>query len=94
MALNARPWDRTRNSRPEAILPRNAGQDSKEILIYESNLGLIHPGQMVRLLGHPYLGKRGQLVDLASSNQGFSATVRLEDGTDHLLPLTNLEFIG
>ena len=100
MALNARLWDRTGNTRPEAILPRNAGPESGEIPVYEPDLGLIHPGQEVRLLGHPYLGSRGRLVDLpgpsrfANGIQGFGATVRLEDGNDLLLPLTNLEFIG
>jgi len=100
MALNARPWDRTKITRPEAILPRNVNPDSGEILAYQPDLGLIHPGQMVRLLGHPHLGRRGRLVDLpgpsgfASGIQGIGATVRLEEGTDLLLPLTNLEFIG
>lgn len=100
MALDARSWDRTGNTRPEAILPRNASLDSGEIPIYQPDLGLIHPGQQVRLLGHPYLGKRGKLVDLpgpsrfANGIQGFGAKVRLEGGTEILLPLTNLEFIG
>lgn len=100
MALDARPWDRTRNTRPEAILPRNASLDKGEIPIYQPDLGLIHPGQQVRLLGHPYLGRRGWLVDLpgpsqfANGIQWSGAKVRLEDGTEILLPLTNLEFIG
>lgn len=100
MALDARPWDRTGNTRPEAILPRSRNVESGVIPIHQPDLGLIHPDQMVRLLGHPYLGRRGRLVDLpgpsrfASGIQGFGATVRLNDGTEILLPLTNLEFIG
>jgi hypothetical protein len=104
MALDASPWDRTSAQRPEAILPRvvspEADQEPLRAPAARSELGLIQPGQRVRITAWPYLGLRGSLVDLpglvefSHGIRGVGARVRLEDGKEILLPLTNLEFLA
>ena len=99
MVLDASSWDRVANIRPEAIIPQQTDTNLAELSLHSPQLGLIHPGQQVRLLGYPHLGKRARLIDLpglsrfANEIQSLGAKVRLDDGNEILLPLTNLEFL-
>ena len=97
VAVNAEPWDRIGNNRPEAVvsLPEGAAPE------IPTELAAFAIGQTVRVSSSPCKGMVGTLTNLP---QGFSllpsglraqvAEVRLSDGKIVQVPLANLEIIG
>jgi len=96
MALNAKPWDKYTGMRPEIIIP----QYSEETTLTAEVLGVIQPGQKVRVISPQVYGVYGILIDLPGIHKfpsgvlGLSATVLLENGSEDIVPLANLEFTG
>ena len=95
MGLNARPWDWYSGKRPEAVIPL----EPEEAPLATNQLGVIQPGQSVRVISPPVFGMRGTLVDIPGIRKfsngvlGLSATILLENGSESIFPLANLEFI-
>jgi len=97
VTINAEEWDRFTGKRPEVIIPLPAPEDMplpRETFTYES-------GQTIRALGSPYWGKIGRinrlLPDETQIPNGLmvrAAEVKLENGSDSIIPLSNLEVIA
>lgn len=94
-AVNAEAWDRYNNKRPEVVIPLPAASAPP----LAGDTAVFAPGQQVRVLRAPYMGKIGTLVNLRSSAvfpnglRAAAAEVRLEDGDSAVLPLANLEVL-
>ncbi len=77
----------------ELVLPGEAGQSSA---LFDKEITL-RVGSMVRLLGEPYLGSTGQVVELPERAERFAsgltakaAVVKRKDGTLIRVPVTNI----
>jgi len=77
----------------ELILPGEAGKNSA-LFDEEVSLGV---GSLVRLLGEPYLGSTGRVLELPDQPERFAsgltakvAVVKRQDGTLIRVPITNL----
>ena len=96
-AVNAEPWDRIRNMRPEVVITTPGGSNPEA----PTEIASFAIGQTVRVISPPYKSKIGTLTSLA---QGFSllpsglraqtAQVRISDEESIKIPLSNLEIIG
>lgn len=97
VAVNAEPWDRIGNSRPEAVISLPEGATPE----VPTELAMFAIGQTVRIVSPPYKSMVGTLTKLP---QGFSilpsglrapiAEVRLLGETPIQVPLADLEIIG
>ncbi len=97
VAVNAEPWNRIGNTRPEAVVSVPEGTFPEE----PTEMAAFAVGQTVRVVSSPYKGVVGTLTYL---KQGFSvlksgiqaqvAEVRLSNEESVEIPLANLEIIG
>jgi hypothetical protein len=97
VAVNAEPWDRIGNTRPEAVIVVPGGTNPE----IPTELASFAIGQTVRVICPPYKSRVGTLTNLA---QGFSllpsglraqtAEVRLSKEETIKVPLANLEIVG
>jgi len=97
VSVNAEPWNRMGNSRPEAVIDLPEGV-SPEVPTEHATFAI---GQTVRVVSPPYKSMVGTLTSLP---QGFAslpsglraqvAEVRLDGGQNIQIPLANLEVIG
>ena len=95
--VNAEPWDRIANRRPEVVITIPEGSN----LEAPTELAYFAIGQTVRVTSPPYKSKTGTLTNLA---RGFTllpsglraqiAEVRFLSGESVKIPLSNLEIIG
>lgn len=96
VAINAEPWDRFADRRPEVFIPLPSDgrisplRDTIEFA----------PDQRVRVVRAPQKSQIGTIVALLpgmqvfpSGVQGPAAQVRLENGEESVLPLANLEVL-
>lgn len=95
--LNAAPFDRYKNTRPEIIIPLPV----TERPIEPQSVVEFMPDQRVRVVGAPYKSQIGTLVSLPSGMQVFpnklraaAAEVSLTVGKTVVLPLANLEVLA
>lgn len=96
-SINAEPYDRYTGSRPEVVIPLpSTGKASPPPLPQA-----YAPQQQVRLLGAPYHGQMGVilqlipgLTSLPSGLRVQAADVRLESGSRVQVPLANLDVLG
>jgi hypothetical protein len=97
VAVNAEPWNRIGNTRPEAVVSVPEGTFAEE----PTEMAAFAIGQTVRVVSAPHKGRVGTLTYL---KQGFSvlpsgvqaqvADVRLSGEESVEIPLANLEIIG
>jgi hypothetical protein len=95
--VNAEPFDRFKNNRPEVIIPLPVQDEPEEPGDYLA-FGI---GQKIRMRRSPHAGMIGTITNLPD---GFSklesglrapaAEVKLENDTNVLVPLVNLEVVG
>lgn len=97
VSLNAEPWDRIGNTRPEVVISAEEGTYPE----VPSDLVNFSVGQTVRVVTPPYksiLGKLTSLpqgiVRLPSGLLAAAAEVSLLNGDTVQVPLANLEIIG
>lgn len=97
VALNAEPWDRIGDSRPE-IMVSAVERSSGQVVPDGAAFGV---GQTVRVVSSSHKGKVGRLISLPmgltvlpSGLRAQSAQVRLSDDDTIQVPLANLEVIG
>lgn len=97
VSVNASAWDKRSSSRPEVIIPLPAASGKEPAPIPE----FFSPGQNVRILVSAEAGQVGKLVTLRQDQPAFpsgirapAAVVRLENGTQVLIPLANLEVVA
>jgi len=96
VAVNAEPWNRISNTRPEVVISAPEGAFPE----ITAEMALFAVGQTVRAVSAPYKSTLGTLTNL---HQGLSilpsglrvqsAEVRLMNGDTVQIPLTNLEII-
>lgn len=94
--LNAEPIDRQTGAHPEAVFPDplTAGYQ------VPSDMVLMSPGHLVRILRSPYHGRIGRLEELLGTVQvqgGYllpAGRVLLASGESVTLPLVNLQFLS
>jgi len=96
VSLNANEADASEQSRPDLILPGKA-QVSPGLFHEELQL---EPGRHVRLLGKPYTGSIGEIVELPAEPEKFASglvmravVVRREDELIVRVPRENVELI-
>ncbi len=96
VSLNANEADASEQSRPDLILPGKA-QVSPGLFHEELQL---EPGRHVRLLGKPYTGSIGEIVELPAEPEKFASglvmravVVRREDKLIVRVPRENVELI-
>jgi len=94
--LNANEADTSELSRPDLILPGKA-QVSPGLFREELRL---EPGKRVRLLGKPYTGSTGEIIELPEESEKFASglvmrpvVVRREDDLVIRIPRENVELI-
>jgi hypothetical protein len=97
VTVNAEPFDRFKNNRPEVIIPLPVQDEPEEPGDYLA-FGI---GQKIRMRRSPHAGMIGTITNLPD---GFSklesglrapaAEVKLENDTNVLVPLVNLEVVG
>jgi hypothetical protein len=97
VSVNAEPWERIGNTRPEAVIALPEGV-LPEII---SDTATFTTGQTVRVVSPPYKGMVGTLTSLPpglsvlpSGLRTEAAGVRLTNGDTVQVPLANLEIIG
>lgn len=97
VSVNAEPWDRIRNTRPEAVVSLAEGKAAEA----PSEVANFAIGQTVRVVSPPYKGKIGTLTNLPKDfsplRSGLRARcgeVRLSGEETILVPIANLEIIG
>jgi hypothetical protein len=97
VALNAEIYDRLNGTRPEVFIPLPVSQEPPELREVET----FAPGQVVRvinLIAPSQIGALKQIfanpATLASGLKAKAAEVRLENGEEIIVPLTNLEVLG
>ncbi|MBM3150842.1 MAG: hypothetical protein FJZ96_01335 [Chloroflexi bacterium] len=95
--VNAEPYDRATGTRPEVVIPLPISQEPPAPHLGEH----FTPGQRVRLCRAPRLGEIATLVALKpglttvpSGLRVAAGEVRLEDGSQLVVPLANLEVIN
>jgi hypothetical protein len=96
VSLNAEGWDRFTGKRPEVVIPLPAsGNTSLPRDVVE-----FLPGQTVLVTRAPYAGQIGTLSNillglsvLPSGIKAQAAEIRLENGDNVVVPLTNLEVL-
>jgi len=96
-AVNAEPWNRIGNTRPEVVISSPGGALPE----VPTEIASFNIGQTLRIVSPPYKGMIGTLTNL---QQGFTALpnglraktaeVRLLNGDTVQVPLSNLEIIG
>jgi hypothetical protein len=96
VAINAEPWDRFADKRPEVFIPLPS--DGRASPLHDTIE--FAPGQRVRVVRAPQKSQIGTIVSLPtgmevfpSGVQGPAARVRLENGEESVLPLANLEVL-
>jgi hypothetical protein len=96
-SLNAEPWDRIANTRPEVVIALPEGV-APEVL---RDSAVFTTGQTVRVVSPPYKGMVGTLTNLLpglsilpSGIRAEAAGVRLLNGDTVQVPLSNLEVMG
>lgn len=97
ITLNAEPFDRQSGSRPEIFIPLPFSQEPPE----PRDLETFAPGQTVRVV---YLARPSQTGTILHLRPGTAvlpngiktsaADIRLDNGQQVLVPLTNLEVLG
>jgi hypothetical protein len=97
VALNAEPWNRIGNTRPEVVVSASEGA-LPEI---PTELASFAIGQTVRVVSPPYKSMLGTLTNLPQSllrlPSGLlakTAGIQLSNGDTAQIPLANLEIIG
>jgi hypothetical protein len=97
VALSAEIYDRLNGTRPEVFIPLPVSQEPPELREVET----FAPGQVVRvinLIAPSQVGTLKQIfanpATLASGLKAKAAEVRLENGDEIIVPLTNLEVLG
>lgn len=97
VTVNAEHFDRYSNNRPEAIIPLPVQGEPEEPGDYVA-FGV---GQKVRMRRAPHAGMIGSITNLPeglskleSGLRAPSAEVKLENDTNVLVPLVNLEVVG
>jgi hypothetical protein len=97
VTVNAEPFDRYAGNRPEVIIPLAVNNEPDEPNDYE----LFAVGQHVRMRGSPYAGMIGSIANLPAGLSGLpsglraqAAEVKLENGSNVIVPLVNLEVVG
>jgi hypothetical protein len=97
VTVNAEFPDRYSGNRPEAIIPLNVPGEPDEPDDYQT----FAVGQQVRMRRSPHAGMIGSITSLpegvskvASGLRVPAAEVKLENGTNVLVPLVNLEVVG
>ena len=97
VTLNAENYDRLNGTRPEVFIPLPVSQEPPELREVET----FAPGQIVRvisLIAPSQVGTLEQIfanpATLASGLKAKAAAVRLENGEEIIVPLTNLEVLG
>jgi len=97
VTVNAEPFDRYNGNRPEVIIPLPVSNEPAEPNTYLE----FAVGQRVRMRRSPNAGMLGTLIGLPpgssplpSGLRARSGEVKLEDGTNVLVPLVNLEVVG
>jgi hypothetical protein len=95
--VNAEFPDRYSGNRPEAIIPLTVPDEPDEPKDYE----IFSVGQKVRMRRPPHAGMIGSITNLPAGSsklesglQAPAAEVKLENGTNVLVPLVNLEVVG
>ena len=97
LSINAEPWNRITNTRPEVVIALTEG--IQPAVIADSAAYAV--GQTVRVVTPPYKGMFGTLTNLMpglsilpSGIRAQAAGVRLLNGDTVQVPLSNLEIIG
>jgi hypothetical protein len=97
VSVNATAWDKRTSARPEVIIPLPSSSGREPAAIPE----IFTPGQNVRILVSAEAGQIGKLVSLRQDQPAFpsgirapAAVIRLENGTQVLIPLANLEVVS
>lgn len=97
VTVNAEHFDRYSNNRPEAIIPLPIQEEPDEPNDYE----MFAVGQQIRMRRAPHVGMIGSITKLPSGLSKLpsglrapAAEVKLENGSDMLVPLVNLEVVG
>ena len=96
VAMNAEPWDRIGNTRPEVVISVSEGA-YPEVLTELTNFSV---GQTVRVVSPPYKSMIGKLTNLPQSLSHLpsgllvkTADVSLANGDTVQVPLANIEII-
>jgi hypothetical protein len=97
VAINAEPWNRFGNTRPEVVVAAAEGSLPE----VPTELAAFAIGQTVRVISHPYKSMIGtlnnipqNLVLLPGGLMAKTADVHLSSGDKVQVPLANLEIIG
>jgi hypothetical protein len=97
VTVNAEHFDRYSSNRPEAIIPLPIQDEPDE----PNDYVMFAVGQQVRMRRAPHVGMIGSITKLPnglsklpSGLRAPAAEVRIENGSDALVPLVNLEVIG
>jgi len=97
VTVNAEPFDRYSKTRPEAIIPLPVQAEPEEPNDYIE----FAVGQQVRMRRSPHAGMIGSITNLPGGHSkllsGFrapAAEVKLENDTNVLVPLVNIEVVG
>ncbi|HSB66385.1 MAG TPA: hypothetical protein VLD65_07385 [Anaerolineales bacterium] len=97
VSINAEPWDRIGNTRPEAVIALPEGIQP----VVTTDSAAFAVGQTVRVVSPPYKSMLGTLTNLLpglsilpSGIRAQAAGVRLLNGDTVQVPLANLEIIG
>jgi hypothetical protein len=97
VALNAEPWDRIGNTRPEVVISASEGAYP----VVPTELSYFAIGQTVRVVSSPYKSMIGKLTNLPQNLSHLpsgllakTAEVLLVNGETIQVPLANIEIIG
>jgi hypothetical protein len=97
VSVNAEPWNRIANTRPEALIALPTGVSAE----MPADSAPFAVGQTVRIVSPPYKSMVGTLTNLLpglsilpSGIRAQAAGVRLHNGDTVQVPLANLEIIG
>lgn len=97
VALNAEPWNRIGNTRPEIVISASAGTYPE----VPTDLAAYAIGQTVRVVSPPYKSMIGTLTNLSQSLSALpsgllakTAQVSIFNGETVQVPLANIEIIG
>lgn len=97
VSVNAEPWDRIANTRPEVVITLPEGVRPET----PADAASFNIGQTVRAVSRPYSGMVGTLTTLQNGLsvlpgglRAQTAGVRLTNGDIVQIPLVNLEIIG
>ena len=97
VTVNAEIFDRFGANRPEAIISLPVTNEPDEPAAYVE----FAVGQQIRMRRSPHMGMLGSITNLparasllASGLRAPAAEVKLENGTNLLVPLVNLEVVG